>query len=328
MLVKTITEIKTFVTIGVGNDVNRILPHISNAENAYIKPLLGTNMYDELQEFYDAVTPVNPTVVQQAMIGLLAKVQLSLVNLAYYVGFDTLSVLINDQGFSRVESDRSKSLFKYQEENLKATFKNNGFNGLDDVLVFIETNITHFAEFKAQTNWTVLRQSFLPTVKVVQEIPFNLNASRLAFLNLKPSVSYIEDTLIKPLLGSTIYSYIKTEMVKDAPATKVTAILPYIRKPLVYLASALFMEETGAELGDKGLFFQAFEPNNSNITRKQPSDQDRILAMAARNRMIGNDYLEALKAYLLANVDDWEDYSGDSGFFINRDNNDKKIFVS
>ncbi|NQU85327.1 MAG: hypothetical protein HQ541_06160, partial [Mariniphaga sp.] len=249
MLVKTLSEIKEFVTIGIGNDLNRILPHISSAENAYIKPLLGTDMYDELQEFYDAETPAVPTAVQQAMIKLLAKVQLSLVNLAYYVGFDILSILINDQGFSRVESERSKPLFKYQEENLKANFKNNGFNGLDDVLVFIEANITHFAEFKAQPNWTVLKTSFLPTVKIVQEIPFNLNASRLAFLNMKPMVSYIEDTAIKTLLGSTIYDYIKSEMVKDSPAAKVTAILPYIRKPLVYLASALFMEETGAELG-------------------------------------------------------------------------------
>ncbi|NQU84322.1 MAG: hypothetical protein HQ541_01045, partial [Mariniphaga sp.] len=81
-------------------------------------------------------------------------------------------------------------------------------------------------------------------------------------------------------------------------------------------------------LGDKGLFFIAFEPNSSNIVQKHHSEESRILAMITRNRKIGNDYLEALKAYLLANIVDWEDYSGDDAFFINYNNTDKKIFVA
>ena len=77
MLFKTISEIKTFLPIGAGNDFNRLKPHISAAENKYIKPLLGTSMYDELQEFYDADYPENPSEVQQATLALQEKVQLA-----------------------------------------------------------------------------------------------------------------------------------------------------------------------------------------------------------------------------------------------------------
>lgn len=61
MLFKTISEIKEFLPIGTGNDFNRLKPHIENAENKYIKPLLGIVLYDELQEFYDDFPYDNPT---------------------------------------------------------------------------------------------------------------------------------------------------------------------------------------------------------------------------------------------------------------------------
>ena len=44
MLFSTISEIKTILPIGVGNDFNRLKSHIENAENRYIKPLLGFDM--------------------------------------------------------------------------------------------------------------------------------------------------------------------------------------------------------------------------------------------------------------------------------------------
>ena len=326
MLFKTITEIKAFLPIGVGNDFDRLKPHIASAENKYIKPLLGTSMYDELQEFYNATYPASPSDVQIAMKELLEKVQLALIHLAYFVGFDFMNVSATDAGFHRTESEKLKSLYGYQENSLRKFFSDAGFDNLDDVLVYLEENIEYFAEFKAQTNYTVLKQSFLPTVKVVEEIPFNLHGSRLTFLALKPGISYIEDTQIKKLLGTTIYNTIKTEMVKDSPAGKVTAIIPYIRKPLIYLATAFLMKETGADLTEKGLYFEKTDPVFRGTLKKEPAEMARVSELVKRNQLVGEGYMEELKRYLVENADDWADYSGQTGRVFNRDNTDKKTF--
>lgn len=325
MLFKTIAEIKEFLPIGAGNDFERLKPHIENAENSYVKPLLGSAMYDELQEFYDATYPEDPSEVQEATKVLLTKVQHATIHLAYFAGFDFLNIQVSDAGFQRTESERTKGLFKYQEDNLKAYFSNAGFNALDDVLVYLEDNIAHFGEFKAAVNWTELKSSFLPTVKVVEAIPFNIHSSRLIFLAMKPHVAFVEDTDIRNALGAVIFDEVKAEMVKDAPSASVTAILPYIRKPLVYLASALLMEESGAELGEKGLFFDSIQPSagSKNTLKREPSKEDRIAAMIARNRHIGNSYLDLLKSYLAEN---WEEYTGGVTSTITRDNTGKKTF--
>ncbi|NQU53582.1 MAG: hypothetical protein HQ522_13695 [Bacteroidetes bacterium] len=326
MLFKTITEIKTFLPIGVGNDFNRLKPHITNAENKYIKTLLGTDMYDELLEFYGVLPIANLTDVQLAMNELLLKVQHSLIHLAYFVGYDFLNVSISDAGFQRIESDRVKGLYKYQEDNLKKYFSDAGFNALDSILVYLEQNIQHFTEFKASANWTEFKGSFIPTVDILEKIPYNIFGSRLTFLSLKPHLAFIEDTILRLALGEVIYQEIKAGMILDVIPAKVTAILPYIRKPLIYFATALLMEETGATLGNNGLYFEKLNGNSPDNKIKQPSSEDRILAMIKRNRFIGNSYLDALKSYLLANMDAWEDFSGTTGSLFNRDNTNKKTF--
>ncbi|NQU51639.1 MAG: hypothetical protein HQ522_03775 [Bacteroidetes bacterium] len=326
MLFKTIAEIKTFLPIGVGNDFNRLKPHIANAENKYIKSLLGDVMYDELEEFYDALPIAEPTEVQEAMQSLLEKVQHSLIHLAYFVGYDFLNISATDAGFQRLETEHKKGLYKYQEDNLKQYFSDAGFNSLDTILVFIENNIQHFSEFKATANWTEIKESFLPTVSIVEKIPFNLFGSRLTFLNLKPHISFVEDTTIKFVLGDTIYQEIKTGMIADQVPAKITAILPYIRKPLIYLASALLMEETGATLGNNGLYFEKRTGNYPDNKLIQPSTEERILSLAARNRFIGNAYLDALKSFLATNISDWETFEIPTNPILNRDNTGKKTF--
>lgn len=323
MLFKTIAEIQTILPIGAGNSFDKLKPHIQNAENRFLKPLLGTAMYDELQEFYDTDYPEEPTEVQEATLVLLQKVQHAVIHLTYFVGFDFMNSTISAAGFQRTEGGNVKGLFKYQEDNLKQYFADSGYNGLDDVLVFLEENIAHFGEFSAEPQYTALKQSFLPTVKVVEEIPFNIQYSRLTLLALQPSAVFIEDTTIRSTLGDALYLALKEEMASDSPNEDYTALLPYIRKPLVYLASALLMEETGATLGDKGLYFERIEAVANNSKSKSPAEAERIAAMIARNRMMGNAYLDQLKTYLTANFP--ETYTGPAARF-SRDNTGKKTF--
>lgn len=327
MLFKTIDEIKTHLAIGAGTDFNRLSPHIANAETAYIRPLLGNAMLDELQEFYDELPAEPYTEVQEAMITLLNKTQKSLIHLAYWMGFQVLNATISDGGFKRTESQSNKSLFKYQEDELKEYFKTAGFNAMDEMLEFIETNIDHFNEFKLSPNWTVLKSAFIPDTKTFNAIIF-INNSRLTFLRLKSYATLVEDLDIRPVLGETIFSYLKTEMLNDTPEEKVKTILPHIRKVVAYLSAAMLIEESGADLTEKGLYFESTSATNSNDKNRQPAAIEKIAALAKRNRMLGENYLESLKSFLVANPTDWAAYSGQRGSVLRRNNYNKKTFWS
>jgi len=325
MLFKTIVEIQEFIAIGAGSDMGQLKPHIGNAETAYMRPLLGAALFDELQEFYDEFPDGELTDVQQAMKELLSKVQKSLIHLAYWMGFQVLNATISSMGFKRTESTTVKSLFHYQEDELKEYFKTAGFNAMDEILEYIEINIDSFNEFKLAPNWTILKSAFIPDTKTFDQIIF-INNSRLTFLRLRSYSGLVEDTEIRTILGTSIFEEIKAEMVKDVPAAKVVAILPYIRKPIAYLSTAMLIEESGADLTEKGLYFDSLTANKDSIITKKPSSGDSIATLYSRHRMHGNSYLDQLKSYLVAHISDWPVYSLQIGSVYNRDNAMKKTF--
>lgn len=205
MLFSNVTEIKAILPIGVGNDFNRLKPHIENAENRYIKPLLGFDMYTALVELYSTDKSQELSHNEKLQRELLSKVQFATIHLAFFIGFDFLNVSVTDAGFQRIESERTKGLYKYQEDAIKSFFAETGFNALDDILTFLEINICAFEEFMTSENFNKLITSFLPNVKIIEEIPFNIHRSNLIFLALQPSISYIEDTAIRPVLGDHLY---------------------------------------------------------------------------------------------------------------------------
>jgi hypothetical protein len=130
-----------------------------------------------------------------------------LIHLTYWSGFQVLNATISDGGFKRTENEKVKSLFKYQEVELKEYFKTTGFNGLDEILFYLEMEIkksegetVNFNSFVDSDAWTILKSFFIPDTNTFNAIVF-INHSRLTFLRLKSPMQLVEDLDIKPLLG-------------------------------------------------------------------------------------------------------------------------------
>ena len=318
-------EIKQFVSVSSASSFESLVPHIQNSERDYLVPVIGQDMYDELVEFYEAELPTELSEVQEKTDQLLKLVQSAVIHIAYWIGFDLLNASLSGMGFKRVESENSKSLFKYQEDNLKNYFRTNGFNGIDTVLQFLENNLSVFGEFTLLPACTLFKTSFIPKTEIFDNIVF-INKSRLTFLRMKPHMQLVEDTEIATKLGPVAFAYLKTEMAKPIPDPKVTALLSYIRKPIAFLASALLMEESGADLTDNGLYFMQTIAGYNNDTDRKPSTSDRIAILVMRNRSFGNVFLDQLRTYLAAHATDWADVAPSTGRVLRRNNNDKKTF--
>ena len=318
-------EIRTFLSVSASSEFDIVAPHIANAERDYLVPVIGTGLYDRLTTFYNTEFPDGLGEAQEKTAQLLIFVQSAVIHIAYWIGFDVLNSVITDTGFKRTESTTVKGLYKYQEENLKNYLRTSGFNGLDTVLQYLEINLSDFEEFADSPAFSLLKTSFIPTTYIFNDIVF-INNSRLTFLRMKSHILLLEDTEIAPVLGAVAYGYIKAELAKPTPDSKVLAILPYIRKPLAYLASALLMEESGADLTDNGLYFTAVSAIYKNDTDHKPSSPDRIAILAKRNRDLGNAYLDLLRGYLSANASAWTDITPSTGKVLRRNNADKKTF--
>lgn len=337
MIINNITDIQRVIQASKATTYDRLQQHIQNAEKAFVLPLLGNNLYQAMADYSTSddnpkyTTPsqqqLQPEIEQgdtdadkkKAWALVLWNIQHAAIHLAYHVGFDVLSAYISDAGFRRQESDNSKSLFKYQEDNLKKYFHETGMNSLDSALEVLESNINHFDLFLPVL--TNLKSQFFPDTKTFQH-HYNINNSRLVFMRLKQHIKTVEEITIMPFIGSGNYAFILEELQKSSPNPNVTSILPYIRDPLAYLSVAMLMEESGADITERGLYFKG-QRSITNSDFVMPANEKRIDYLVARNKEIADRYLARLQNKLSA--DEWDGDFANTGLH-KRDNADKRTF--
>ena len=320
MLFKNIDEIRALIPISTAVDLTRLSPHITQAENAYIKPLM-LDLYDTISQVYQSQSAPGET-----RANIIKAAQNAIIHLAYYRGFEILNSYISDGGFKRLESEKVKSLFKYQEDNLKFYFKETGFNALDELLEAMDVFATTSNPKLIDKAWyKAYHSDFINNATEFDDI-YDIGNSRLVFIRLKKFMQQAKDLQLKQVFGVDNWLYICTEIAKETPADKVKAILPFVRKPLCYLSAALLMEETGADLTDKGLVYDGKISQNGGDNAKIPADADRVEKLIKRNREIGEAYLIDLKNYLIDHSSDWANYTAKKAGLHNRDNTGRKTF--
>lgn len=321
-------EIRSYIPVSVATSFSNVSPLIGSAENKYILPLLGQELYDQVHSYYqdkdnppDGVTEGNKAKFDQ----LIKHIQRSLINLTYYTGFEFLSVTINDAGFHRQESNNEKSLYKYQEDAIKQQFMDAGFNGLDTMLEYIESYPDVFPKFTLSPAYTLRKSSFIPSTFIFNQL-IDINSSRLVFLKLRRFIDQVEEFTIKSVLGSGLYSLAKTEIAKSSPDSKILALVPYIQKPLAHLAMAEAFKFLGVNVRDRGVFFNAVDTTMVNSSRETPADINSLNVLIRAETDTGNAYLGLLKDFLLENADDYPTGLSDTTSPYIRSNSDKTTF--
>lgn len=318
-----LAEVKTFIPASAATSKERLWPFVDDAERKYILPLLGRELYDDLQTLKNNSDDWSGTDEDRTKSDeLLRLIKLSEINLAYYIGFDLLNARISDLGFQRAETESFKGLYKYQESNIRNYFKETGFNGLDDILQYLEDYIEYFPEWEDAAAYTLRKSAIIKDSKTFNTI-CSINGSRLIFLALQPYIQQVMDIDIKTCLGETIYAALNAELAKDDPTAAYTALAVQIRKPLAFLSVALLVKNTG-KLTDKGLFFEAQSANSPDNISLTPGNE--ASGNYAYYRSTGEQYLEGLRKYLLENFAD--DYNAITGSVYSRDNDDCKTFFA
>jgi len=237
---------------------------LRNAWDLFIVPLIGEAMAETLTEIYlqDEKTEND--------LKLLHLAQRANILLAFWYDYAELNVLMGDSGFKRQESEGAKTPYKYQEKQLREGWKNKGFNALDDLLCFLEANISEYSDYSKSENYTQNRKAIIQNTEQVNGIYF-INRSRLTYLRLKPHFKIVEDTILAPRLGE-LFIQLKEELAKETPDEKFKTLRDVLQPVIVFYAVQRLLLETGT-LSDKGLFFASLRNDDSDEQQQEVADE-------------------------------------------------------
>lgn len=309
------SEIRQYVSVTASTTFASLQAPLRNAFEKYIRRLLGDDLTAKLIGFYASTTP---TANQQRFISLA---QAANAFLAFWSEYDEMQLQIDDSGSHRQESDGQKTPYKYQEQQLRTSWRNKGFNALDDLLVFLENNTTDFPEFAESENYTISKKEIVRSTKEVHEV-YWINSSRILFLRLKPHLKIVTDTIIAPRLGTVYTDMITAFSSSGTVDEKYKKLREKLIPVVVFYAVSRALKESGT-LTERGLFFEK-QGASDDAFHTTPVDPEQIAPQAAMAEADAINYWTIAEKFLKSDFS----YTVTSGSRLPKFNNtDKKYFV-
>lgn len=310
-------EIQNVIKASAALDFITVRPFLKDSFNLFIAPTVGPELVDRLIHIY------NEPLVNDSESQFLELAQRANANLAFWYGFDELSVSMSNNGAQQKSDGSYSGLYKYQARDLKNSYKNKGFNALDELLCFLECHLTDFPEFKDSDTYTQIRSSIVPDAKTINRfLPIN---SRLIFLRFRPHISFVEETRLVSFIGDRICVELRKELGKDARSDRFVSLIEKLQPVVIFLAASRLLKTAGS-MTDRGLYFTTVRNTSGNDEEEIPADETIISLRARQYEQDAIEYLSIVNRFIQADFPEY--YSGSANKTFHRDNYDKKIFVS
>lgn len=315
-------EIRAFVKVNTAVSFAMLETPLNNAFRLFIKPLLGAVMAVKLVDIYNSPQPSDKEAE------LIRIAQRANANLALWYEFDAISVRITDAGFQRQESENGtlKPAYKYQEDNLRQTYKNKGFNALDELLDFLYLHIADFPDFAESDTYKVRKSAIVRSTADVNNVVF-INNSRLVFLRLQPHLKFVESMLLVPAIGEELYNHLLDALLNDPAEEADKKHIEMLRQAcanyIVVMAARRMMMETGS-LTDRGLYFSTIEAGEKGNEKIQPLGTDRIAIQIQNLKADADMYMDAIQRVVKLHFPQFN--VGNPQRVFDRDNDHKKTF--
>ncbi len=309
-------EMMPFISVSRSLEFQTVEAPLRNAFEKFIRPLLGESMTEDLISYYQSTSP---TPVESRLL-FLAK--MANARLAFWDNYDEMQMLIGGSGTLRQESEDSKTPYKYQEQALKRSWKEKGFNALDALLQYLEEQKAVFTDFASSPYYTENKKEIVRNAAEIDRYYF-INGSRLIYLRLKQHMQNISIGMIKARIGATIYDDFISDIATDNPAEKHKKLREALIPVVVFYSLARLVKETGS-ITEKGLFFDSLSGSTGdNETVHQPVSDERIIMQANMLEADGIAYWKIAEKLLATEFE----YTSNTGTLIpKRNNTDKKSF--
>lgn len=315
-------EIKHYLPVNVNLRFETLQSHLSLCEENYIRPLLGKDLFNRVAAFLQE----NETLTDDNLLTeFVHKCRFALVRLAIWKGFDIIASNISDVGVSS-EVDKENRLFRYQEENIKSTLKNEGFNYLDNILVFIEANSRKFPDFATSEYQLQIKNSLIRSTADFQKC-YDIDNSRLVFLKMRQYIRDVELINLQYRIGADFFK----ELVNaDETLEKYARVLPYFRLFVVYQSVVEGIGELHKLPTDKGLIF---ESSSIEGVQTAPVYRAQVLETRAQFADKAEKYISAAINIIKLHKEDYPNYflhapDDPTDGIIRRDNTNRKTFLT
>lgn len=291
MIIKNIDTVRNYV--GINRDMNfaSVQAYIRSAEQNYIIPLVGKEIYDVVNAAVNSTDPM-----PAAITAVLPYFEAPIATLAILAYIPTGNVIISDAGIFMSHEENMKPAALWAKEELQEFLKTTGYADLEALIDFLIDNSDDYPAFAAADAYKKFRGHFVSFTSEFNEI-YDINASYRTFSRLKSVCHNIESDTIKGLLGVEYFEELIEKITDGDANADDKKVIPMIQRAVVFLTVAEACETLPIEFTDEGLIIRSINSNNVNrLTTAAPQSSILIKKNYAYSK--GQEYLREVKEYL------------------------------
>lgn len=237
-LIKTIDEVKNFLSVDISMQEKTIMPYIRPAEEQVIR-LLGKEQYLELDEYYNFGEEGES---DAALDALLPYVQRPIVNFAFHMGLSMLNVSIGENGIAVISNQNLAPASKQRTDDLKADLEKAAYDAMEMLLEFLEKNIDDYDSWSGSEAYAY-QYSFLVTSARRFDELLRIERSRLTYLKWLPTMADVELLEIFPEVSKEFCDELKEEFIAGDMSEDNAVVYPLLQKAAAYLTASIEMDK-------------------------------------------------------------------------------------
>ena len=290
-------EIQQFVKSEYLDGIEYIRPHLEDAIEEHILPILGQEQYVNLAQRHH-----NKLIEEDSSEDfLLRHVQKTTVLFAYFQAIPEMMVQASTLLVAPQEGN-FKPIAQWQKKDLQNTYRTKAHKALDRLLAFLDENADAFPKFKESKAYKTVNQFFILNAKEFNRYRY-INDSHLVFKKLAPSMRYVENHILKPLLGDNLFDSVKMQFIDNQVDEYNKPLIPLLKEALAWLTFQDGMSDILTEIGYDGII-QLSEEGRTPIK----TDLAEILAQDSHSK--AHQMVFRIKQFLQDNVRDYPLFEG------------------
>lgn len=316
-----IALIKQHLPVRGDFDINLILPFASDVEQEVIIPVIGQELYDQLNFDY------NNGGLSVPHAAVLVEIQKAMAPLLLLYGKDVVAVKISNNGMTITTDEHTKTAFEWQIVRVERTLNRLGWNRVEHLLAYMETNKVSLPLWTGSSAYPLSRECFINSATEYTKYNAKLEGSRQLFNRLKPTMLEVEETEVQAVVGAELYHELKEAVLNNSLTAAHQALMPSIKRAVAHLTLAAALPEMQVAIDGNHLMLR-YLSDRDNIRSSEVATTEAISPLIQHQEAKGRQYLAQLKAYLDMNADDYANYTVDDteiGDFDNEE--DSPIFM-
>lgn len=212
-IIKTINDLKQHIAIDFIEGFDVLEYAVEDREYELKKKYIGDDLWKNLVEQYNGSFSDSSSAVVNLTAKLLWFCQRVIANFSLLDYIPEGQLDISENGIRITTTDNKKQAFDWQIKKLENKYRSTAERNLEALLQLLNQSIDSFPEWTTSDAYVANKGHFVNSAIEFSQY-LNIGKSHLVFLDLLPSINYIEDFYIRSVLGDDFYNELK-ERIKD-----------------------------------------------------------------------------------------------------------------